>query len=436
MTDFDDRFAERVREVFDAYGEPVDPAAWARMREALGPVPAADRPPLASPTRARRRWAGVAALVAVLAVGGGVWLLATRPAPSAERARALVADVTSPGPASTDGTPSARAEEAAPARDAAVPPSTPGRVALRASGRPSAPTARRPQPAAGHRTHPPDGPAPVEPPLAPVDTPAVFPSVAQAEPPLPDRPLAPAGPSVLVLPSRPPDARPDRPTARPPAQSWGRPALSVVAGVTSTVSDGRLADGGGVSAGLSGALPVGRRMSVSGGAQLAYARFVTEGDLATPLAQSDLARPLDVASRSEVTTLAIEIPFDLSVDVVRSRRARLGVAVGLTSAVYLDQSFRDEGVRYSGRLVDDPTRAGGSLFVVGAEAYETRESAGAGSRVDLARQLTLALRLTSGASASAPTIEVFGRLPLGGLTTRDLPLTTLGARLRVPIPIR
>ncbi len=431
MTDFDDRFADRVREVFDAYDEPVDPQAWARMRAALGPGVAPDHPPLAGPTTRRRRGIG-AAVLAVLAVASALWLrtdLTDAPAPPT---------VAEAWPPALDVPPPQETTEAATSRPDLSAPPTGGRASAPRSRIPA--LAGSPGPDRSISTGPPDEEAP-GPAAAPGEAHTTSPSgaIAQIPPLVSDSsraPSGPAGPSVFASPARLADVPLTPALASSATPSARRLGLSVIAGVASTFSSGRFADGGGVSAGVAGAVPLGRRLSISGGAQLAYARFETESE-ATAFALSNLdddpTRSLDVPLFVGGTTLAIEIPLDLAVGVVRSRRARVAVAVGLTSAVYLAQSFREEGTSYSSRSVADPTSAGGTLSVVDAMSYETENTVGAGGRVDLARQLALAVRLTPGSSPSAPTVEVYGRLPLGGLTSRDLPLTSLGARVRVPI---
>ncbi len=108
MTDFDNRFADRVREAFDAYEEPVDEAAWARTQAALAsgadsnaaPVVASgarraeDRAPVASGVSRRHGiWAGATALAA-LVLAAGVWL--ARPTLSPEAEMPAVATATPP----------------------------------------------------------------------------------------------------------------------------------------------------------------------------------------------------------------------------------------------------------------------------------------------------------------------------------------------------
>ena len=197
-----------------------------------------------------------------------------------------------------------------------------------------------------------------------------------------------------------------------------RPAVRVVVSTATVFTDGRVAEGAVVSAGLALDRPVGRGVSVSGGAVAAFTRFA-----AGPSAGSlDSAEPVppggtrDVTERQTSSTVAIEVPLDVAVDVVSGRRGRVGVSVGVTSALYLSQTFRDEGRTLSADAASVP--------------FDDRESVGALGRLDLARQLNLSVRLAARSGLGA---DVYARLPLAGLTSRDLDLTTVGLRLRVPL---
>ena len=129
MSDFDDRFADRAREVFDAYGEPVDPAALARMRAALGhapagPAPAPDRPPAPAP-RSVRRWRGLVVALAVGVVAGGIWL---------QTAQAPRAPVAAGPPLATAGQGSASGPSSAPQETRSPSAEPPPALASAASG--------------------------------------------------------------------------------------------------------------------------------------------------------------------------------------------------------------------------------------------------------------------------------------------------------------
>ena len=429
---FDDRFADRVREAFDAYDEPVDEAELARtlaaVRRSAPPAArrAADRPSAARPLGRRRRGAVLVA-VAALAVTSGLWLQAPRTDPdaappsivSAPEGGAVEAELPDteaepPALAAQGGARSADAG-AAPPRRATAPPGAGGV----GEGTP---------PAATDRT----GPPPPAPAAASVAEPAppetvAAPPVAQAEAGeggVVD-PVEPAGPSVFSLGGEAPVA-PAPPAAVAERGGAGRSGLQVVASA-SAVSGGAVVEGAGASVGLAREWAVGHGLSLSGGAAVAVNRIATEPD-ADAVLFSALApeESQDVVARTTLTTLAVEVPVDLAADLARVPGGRLGVSVGLTSVLYLGQTFDDEGRTFAGRLVADPT--GGEMVVLTSEPFAGRETVGPLGRLDLARQLNVALRLTSRGGGAA--LDLYGRLPLGGVTSRDLPLTALGVRLR------
>ena len=499
MTSFDDRFAERVREAFDAYHEPVDPAALARLQAALdadrtAPAPAApahggaapaspDRPPARGLRQPGRRWPGrraIAALAAlVVALGGG--LLALQLTDRSGPAAPAVAEASGDEPAAAPD--AAAPDAAAPVQDAGasrgqeavaaaeVPDrsgpaeavrseSAPGNqsVALaqprrssgeRSVGELAAPEAdARPAVAAAQpaRSEEPLRDAPSVPEPSAPDAPASEPSspeVAGA-----DRPGVRAPRPLVAVASLPPDVAADarrgrdsgplplRPVGGGTLRAADPASVRAVVATTTAFAGGERAEGGGLSAGLARDWRLGRGVSLSGGAAASYTRLtvgprgVTASQAFDAVAQ-DPSAEVDVTTRSTLTTVAVEVPLDLAVDVVRTRHGRLGVAVGVTSALYLAQTFEDTRQRVSGEVVPGVT-ADDPRVALSSEPFAARETGGPLGRLDLARQLNLTLRL-AGAGRRPLALDAYTRLPLGGLTSRDLPLTTLGLRLRVTL---
>ncbi len=455
MSEFDDAFASRVREVFQDYQEPVDPAALAQMRAALGHPPSAapDRAPVArQQTRARRgRWVALAAAVVAVGVGVAAWL----GAPEAS-APDLVASAEAPGPearpdaqdvgtgldaeagAQAFGTPAT-----APTVATAPPPpeapaaseraGTSSRLAAGAAAPSVSPTDPAPVAAAvAPSAESTAGPAPAAPALT---APAPLAADASAtgagttgatEATQPERPAAePARPALpaLSLPAEPvAQSQPDR-------QRGGRSPYRVEIATSTPLAGEVSASGLSVSGGVTREWPVAGPLSVSSGALLAYNRYDVELDAAVPrLAFSDLgpSESLDVPASTRAETVALEIPLDVALTVARTRSVRLGVSVGVTSAVYLAQEFDDQGTSYSAA-----PPMGGASGDVASETFRTRDRQAPLSRVELARQLNLGVQI--GRARGGIAADVFARLPLGGLTDRDLGLTSAGVRLRVPL---
>ena len=422
MSSFDQAFADRVREVFEAYDEPVDPASLARMRAALGHVPA--HAPDRAPTRTRRRGARVALVAALAAMG--VWLaLPGAPAPETVANTEPSRPLTGP-PAESQAEPGLSASRGAAGFPDATPrpDARPSPLARTGGGRPPAKVGAAEAAAAEvSGAGAPVRPARTEPATRPgADPSSTSPPGLEALSPAPD-PLAGTPPSILTpAPSAAPRlSRPDRPAAPARRSSGVRAVVSTSAPLAAS------AEGIGIAGGLTRDVPVRGRVSVSGGALVAYARYAVEP--ATPLASPtflDLGpgRDLRVATRTETETVALEVPLDVVVAVAHGQGVRIGVSAGLTSAVYLSQTFRDQGTRYVGVV-------GAAGVGITDESFEATERQGLLSRVDLARQLNLGLRLTG--SRSPLSADVYARLPLGGLTDRELALTTVGVRLRVPL---
>ena len=131
MTTFDDRFADRVREVFGAYEEPVDEGALAAMRAALGAAagPAPDRPAARPPEAARWARRGLPVL-AVLVLAGALWGVLSPPAPPTgvdaagtppPNAVAQADPAAPPAPSDAPASPASGAPPEAAARSAAPP---------------------------------------------------------------------------------------------------------------------------------------------------------------------------------------------------------------------------------------------------------------------------------------------------------------------------
>ena len=428
MTDFDDRFADRVREVFDTYEEPIDPAALERMRAALGRGAAGralDRPPAPRSSGRWRKAAWIGLPVALLAAS--LWLRVSTDTPPEPSVSAATTPSTGEGPSDSGS-------DTGPA-DASPPPPTADARAV------TAPQRRVPRitPALAWRPG-------TEPPTSPPPAGATTPPTIQREPvdePLPqDAPtsdLAGRPPVASVFASGAPSDLPLAWTEPTSSAETGRSAVRVVVATATTFSDGRAAEGVGISAGLVREWRVTRRLALSGGAAVAYNRFTVEPDgptaaMALSALDEDPTVAVSVPSLSRVRTLAFEVPLDVTVDVARTAVGRVGLSVGLTSALYLTQTFDDQGQVYAGQYVADPSGDVGTLFVVSNTAFDTQETARALSRLDVGRQLNLGVRLSGDRGTVPFAADLYARLPLGGLTSRDLALTTLGLRLRYALP--
>ena len=470
MTPFDERFADRVREVFDAYEEPVDEAAWERARSALArPAGAPDRPAAAGARTRRQR--GLAVLAALLVASGGAWVVWQASTPDAplvasapERAPALAPlPPEAPGPAPRDGLAADPAGTTSPEgndleRDT---PSGPVRSAPAParSGTSSTPTVRpTDRTTAGRRGRDVNGGAariaPADPATADPAAPGPEPAAPALTDAAPSDPVAESAPPVSRDAPAPPSRSSDVPLADPaaplvarvPAREEALPSprlvtiedgpqrgLDVVLATNAAFSEGRLAEGVGVTTGVSHEWRVGRRLAVSTGALAAYTRLALEPGAADgAVSLTDVAnapsRSLDVTTRSTLSTLALEVPIDVTVDLARAGAGRIRAGAGLTASLYLAQRFEDDVQTYALDPSSDVGVVPGQLDVFSSQTTETEDPF---SHLDLARQVNLALGYALDRGPVPLTLDGTLRLPLGGVTSRDIPLTSVGLRLRI-----
>ena len=419
MTGFDERFADRVREAFDAYEEPPDEAVLARLQTALatGTSPAPDRL-AAVPVRSRRWLWGIVAGLAALALVGGAWLWSGRSVAPVSGPTVVEVRPTTPDASGSTGLGIASPEEAAATSEA---------VSVPEAGRGQTASTRTSSTSAASERPPPQVVAASVPPRRAPEVEAAGPGAG-------------AGREALVMdrlvarPLQP--ALPHRPARTANISGPGfylGPVRERTSGfglvVASAVSGDRPTGGAGLAAGLEHERKVARGVSVSGGALLAYGRF--DVDPSGPSAADAVAftsdtpnQPIDVTTESTMTSLAVEVPLDVVVGLAETRAGRLGVGLGITSAVYVVQRFEDEGLRIEGTVV--PQVSGDPAVRLSSEPFALSEDVPALSEVDLARDLDLTVRLGGRVLAA----EAYGRIPLLGTTRRDLPITTLGLRLR------
>ena len=246
-----------------------------------------------------------------------------------------------------------------------------------------------------------------------------------------DVPLAdPSAPLVARLPAREETLPPPRPVG---VEDGPQRGLDVVLATNAAFSEGRLAEGVGVTTGVSHEWRVGRRLAVSTGALAAYTRLALEPGAADgAVSLTDVAnapsRSLDVTTRSTLSTLALEVPIDVTVDLARAGAGRIRAGAGLTASLYLAQRFEDDVQTYALDPSSDVGVVPGQLDVFSSQTTETEDPF---SHLDLARQVNLALGYALDRGPVPLTLDGTLRLPLGGVTSRDIPLTSVGLRLRI-----
>lgn len=220
--------------------------------------------------------------------------------------------------------------------------------------------------------------------------------------------------------------------ARESTPAPSRLGVDLVLATNAAFSGRQLAEGAGLTAGLSREWRVGNGLAISTGAQAAYTRLATDPDASAAEAltslESDPSQPVEIPSQTTLSTLALEVPLDIIVDVARAGSGRIRAGAGLTTSLYLSQQFEDEGTRFA--LDQDVTSSGEGVQIT-TTAYSGTETSGPLSRLDLGRQANVSIGYTLDGGRTPLSVDAYTRLPLGGITSRDLPLTVVGLRLRL-----
>lgn len=379
MSEFDERFADRVREVFDAYEEPVDEGAWLLMQQRL----AAERP------ATLKLWAPwlMRAAAAVLLLVGGIWLW---PRPEAHETAVLAH---APIPQEEQGVVEERVadlEIAGVSRDVPVPTRRQLPISV-----PEVPVFEREAP-----------PAPEEEPL-PVERPE-------------NDPVAPLFTHTVAIVQEP---------EIPPVIERRSGGIQVVAAAMAPIADGRWAAGSGGMVGVANTWSVSDRIQVTAGGGLswldvAYApKGQSSAEVVVSVAQGETAQ-VDV--QRAVTTLGLEFPLLLGLDVARTATGTLRLQGGVLNTLYVRQAFSEVGTQVSGETKIS-VATGAPEWVVSRQSYENREAVDVLQRADWRQQIQVGLGYTVPRGLG---VEVFYRHALGGITSQNLTLNAAGLTVR------
>jgi len=462
MKPFDERFADSVREVFDAYHEEVDPAALARLEQSL------NRGAARFPGWMRMA-AGLVLALGVLAVmgyygldwreggapGGGVASGVAGPnetvTSGAAPNGAVVPESTVSGGTASDGTVSS---ESVP-NDAVVPESavSGGDVGSSSVSGGTVPAGSVPDETVTNSTvtdAPPGSPDHVAQLFAaqddsldeslhpendltqnlhPATTDTLREAPVEADIPQNEYPLT-EGPLRTALAAAPPESYETHELRSPGSASRNRASLVMGTNTTHTAQGGT--DGIGFTAGALRNWQITRRISLSTGGLLAYNQFATANPDVDQQVSAIPSRAGEVNARITTETrynlLAFEIPLQGVFEVYRQAGRGLSIAAGVSSMVYLNESSVAEGFRYGGEVLAGTE---GSVWTnASVESYETRSTTGAFQRVDAGRLLNVSVMYAFRPGRNAIAIELFTKHPLGDLTSSDISFGMTGVTLR------
>jgi|GEM_PF-6921390 len=462
MKPFDERFADSVREVFDAYHEEVEPAALARLEQSL------NRGAARFPGWMRMA-AGLVLALGVLAVmgyygldwreggapGGGVASGVAGPnetvTSGAAPNGAVVPESAVSGGTASDGTVSS---ESVP-NDAVVPETTVsgGDVGSGSVSGGTVPAGSAPDETVTNSTvtdAPPGSPDHVAQLFAaqddsldeslhpendltqnlhPAGTDTLREAPVEADIPQNEYPLT-EGPLRTALAAAPPEDRESYELRSQGSASRNRASLVMGTNTMHTAQGGT--DGIGFTAGALRHWQITPRISLSTGGLLAYNQFATANPDVDQQVSAIPSRAGEVNARITTETrynlLAFEIPLQGVFEVYRQAGRGLSIAAGVSSMVYLNESSVAEGFRYGGEVLAGTE---GSVWTnASVESYETRSTTGAFQRVDAGRLLNVSVMYAFRPGRNAIAIELFTKHPLGDLTSSDISFGMTGVTLR------
>ena len=219
-----------------------------------------------------------------------------------------------------------------------------------------------------------------------------------------------------------------------PNQNRDASRTELIAGSILSWSDEQLASGLGFTAGALQNWPVSRGLRISAGAQLSYNRFGVDSNtnLQTQLARFDeLGNNFNTefVNRVSYDLLAVEIPFNLTVDLSRQQSGTIALTTGISSLWYIRQSFSDEFVQVSGQIRTN-ANTGNPESVVQAATRKQTEVTEPFSRFDAAGLFNISLGFTPEASRWPVSFDVYIKYPLANLTDREITYGMGGLTLR------
>lgn len=423
MRSFDDRFAEHVRQVFDAYHEEVDEMALADFKDRMAAAKTGHRLYLWG-------WAAAAALLLASATFMMDWsadvpdalpeVAALSPAPSEDLRPTEIPD----------------AEEEAVAQPEAEIRSlakTPSRVAKDSEVQAAAAQADAKHMALTEETL-----------VAVAETPPESVALAVIPPPATSnetRADVPQGNEAVSLVIRPQETAPTAITELEPRQSdKRRTSFDFTAGSNLTVAQGQLTDGAGFVAGVLAEYDLGRGFSLTSGTVLSYNTFEydprgtgpqpSELELLADRARADGSVDLSVDMSSRVQWLGVDIPLNVKWR-PPSFGGKLHLAAGLSSMLLLREETKVEGQRYRGAV--HVTSSNNVAADVERTPYAQTYQESTLSHNDLGSLLNMQVGQTFAIADLPVTLELYVKYPLGSLTSREIAVGMGGLSVNIPL---
>lgn len=414
MNPFDEQFTRQVKDVFAAYHEDVDEAAWAQLKGRLGTGKKAFvyfLPLL---------WSAAALLL--LATGLFLWQATTQQGTTPDVAGTETAQPAPPeiltiipesaDEESTKPAPADKVEEEIRMKpEPSLQKPSPGREAITiASIEKQGPTPREHEDGLPVETDKSDHASrPIAALLIQGDSPPLKSPVRSVETDI----------RVPILPTR---------------ATGGN--VDIVMGSVITITDSQIADGIGFAAGAMRHWRLTKGISISTGGMLTYNSFEFRPSGATNrqmavAEQSAASVPFieNINTRRSLDFLAIDVPLNMNFHLSENRAGTFRMSVGLSSLIYLQQNYRDETQSFIGRN-EFNVDTGAEEFVLRTSMSESSGSTTGPTRYDWARILNMSVGYSLPGRNRNLALEIYLKYPLGTLTEREISMAMSGVTLR------
>lgn len=224
-------------------------------------------------------------------------------------------------------------------------------------------------------------------------------------------------------------------TTDKPAASW----FEITAGNIMPFTRNESVDGHGFMAGAMHQWRLSKSIRVSTGGLLAYSHFEIDNHSPVrtlrsaiynqPAVAESQSLNINVDSRQIFDLIALDIPINATWDIRGAGKNQYYLTMGVSSLLFLQQNIREDGVNYSGTVHYDSV---GHLFQSNLDSnrYTDNEKAGAFSNFDAARLMNFAIGYKTGYRKNQVSMEFYLKYPLAASTVRDISMGMGGISLK------
>ncbi len=213
----------------------------------------------------------------------------------------------------------------------------------------------------------------------------------------------------------------------------GIPGLGLAAGSMLTYAGEQLSRGMGFTGGLVSEWRLWSRMGISSGLMIAYQNFEVERMPLMAGAQMEESAGeawlVNAFGNHEYEFLTIDIPLNMQFVLHESRRSEVIFSAGVSSLLYVQQQVRGENYAHTIEFLSDPS-TGEHQPLSSMQAQKVNTSYAPFRHLDLAGMLNVSFGYVLKGNQGATVVEPFIKYPLGDLSSRNLRMGMGGVSLR------